>query len=227
MSGYSVFIRTEPLSDKIVDPKTAILVVFVDSPLSEKTLASFPALKLIATMSTGYDHIDLNATKKRGIPVCNVPTYGENTVAEHALALMLALSRKLFPSIERTKKGTYDYHGLQGFDLAGKTIGIVGTGHIGMHLIRMLQGFDADIIAYDLFPKKGAEKKYGFTYTTFTRLIRTADILSLHTPLLPSTHHMIDKVESIQHGSNNQEFLIHFCIRSTNLRSFQQNYFLL
>lgn len=189
----TVRISADPLTDTHIDPKTNILVVFVDSPISKKTIDSLPALSLIATMSTGYDHIDLDAARERQIPVCNVPTYGENTVAEHALALMLALSRKLFPSIERTKSGIYDYHDLQGVDLAGKTIGILGTGHIGMHLIRMLQGFDATVVAHDPYPKKEYQKKYGFAYATFDRVIRTADILSLHVPLLPSTQHILNK----------------------------------
>ena len=189
----TVRIYAEPLSEKNKDPQTNILVVFVDSPISKKIIHSLPTLAYISTMSTGYDHIDLDTAREKNISVSNVPTYGENTVAEHALALILALSRKLFPSIERVKSGIYDYHNLQGFDLAGKTIGVLGTGHIGMHLIRMLQGFDATVIAHDPYPKKEYQKTYGFTYATFDRVVRTADILSLHVPLLPSTYHMIHR----------------------------------
>ena len=193
LRGYSIRMKEVPMTTDTLDPKTEILGVFVDSPITATMIQKLPKLKLIVAMSTGYDHIALAAAKKRKIPVCNVPTYGENTVAEHALALILALSRKLFVSAKRVKEGDFDYHGLRGFDIKGKTIGVIGTGHIGMHLIRLLQGFESTVVAYDLFPKKELEAQYGFHYATFDRVIKTADIISLHAPLLESTHHMIDK----------------------------------
>lgn len=193
LRGFSVSMKDEPLNEDNLDKKTEVLGVFVDSPITSNTISHLPKLKLIVTMSTGYDHVALTIAKRKKIPVCNVPSYGENTVAEHALALMLALSRKLFPSVKRVKEGIYDYHGLRGFDIKGKTIGIIGAGHIGMHLVRMLQGFDATVIAYDPHPEKKLEKKYGFEYATFDRLIKTSDIISLHVPLLPATKHLINK----------------------------------
>ncbi|HLD31680.1 MAG TPA: NAD(P)-dependent oxidoreductase [Patescibacteria group bacterium] len=177
-----------------LNAETEILGVFVDSQVTAKIITALPKLKLIVTLSTGYDHIDLAAAKKRKIPVCNVPTYGENTVAQHALSLILALSRKLFPAVKRVKESVYDYHGLKGFDLKGRTIGIIGTGHIGIHLIEMLQGLSVTVLAFDVFPNKSLEKK-GFKYVTLNEIYKKSDIISLHVPLLPSTHHLIDKKE--------------------------------
>ena len=108
-----------------------IISVFIYSKINAKTLDKLPKLKFIATRSTGYDHIDITECKKRGIVVSNVPSYGENTVAEHTFALILALSRKIVECVERTKKGSFELSGLRGFDLRGKTLGIVGCGNIG------------------------------------------------------------------------------------------------
>jgi len=203
LRGFSVQMKDTPLCNDTIEPKTNILGIFVDSPVTHTVIKKLPALKLIVTMSTGYDHIAVTTAKRKNIPVCNVPNYGGHTVAEHTLALMLALSRKLFPSIKRVKEGVYDYHGLRGYDIQGKTIGIIGTGRIGMQLVRMLQGFDATVIAYDPCPDTPAQTLYNFQYATFERLIRTADILSLHVPLLPETTHLINKtvLKKMKHGA--------------------------
>lgn len=193
LKDFEVNISQKPLDPEKIDPKTNILGVFVDSKVDKKIIDKLKQLKLIVTLSTGYDHISLSAAKKRKIPVCNVPTYGENTVAQHTLSLILALSRKLFQSVKRVKEGIYDYHGLRGFDLKNKTIGVIGTGHIGLHLMDMLKGFEANVIAFDVFPKKELQEKYNFKYTSLNKLISTSDIISLHVPLLPNTEHIINK----------------------------------
>lgn len=202
LASYDCAISETTLEHTEIDHDTTILGVFVDSKVTKDTLKSMPHLMHIATFSTGYDHIDLAATKKKKITVSNVPSYGENTVAEHALALILALSRKLYPSIKRVKEGVYDYHNLQGFDLKGKTVGIVGTGHIGIHAIKMLKGFETNTLAYDAYPNYKLEKEYGFSYSSLTDLYKKSDILSIHVPLLPSTVHMIDMkaVKSMKPG---------------------------
>lgn len=183
----------EVLSPEKLNSKTEILGVFVDSIINKKVFSRLPNLKLIVTLSTGYDHIDLKEAKRRSIPVCNVPSYGDYTVAQHALMLILALSKKLFQSAKRVKEGDYDFHGLRGFDLQGKTIGIVGTGRIGFRLIQMLVGWDMNVIAYDPHPKKELTEQYNFTYVPFNKLLSSSDIISIHVPLLPTTHHLIDK----------------------------------
>lgn len=195
MRGFDLNMTDQPLDLEKLDPKTEILGVFVDSQVDAKVFTKLKKLKLIVTMSTGYDHIHLPSAKKRKIPVCNVPYYGENTVAQHAIALILSLSRKLFHSVKRVKEGVYDYHGLRGFDLKNKTIGIIGTGHIGMHLIDMLEGFEANVVAFDAYPNKQLEKQYNFKYVSKTKLLKESDIISLHVPLFPTTYHMIGKKE--------------------------------
>ena len=203
MKGYNIDINTEPLTNKNLKKDTEILAAFVHSKIGKDTLTKMPKLKMIATMSTGFDHIDLTATKTNKIPVCNVPTYGENTVAEQAFALLLGLSRKIFPSVKRVKEGVYDFHGLRGTDLKGKTIGIIGTGNIGKHMIRMAQGFEMNIIAFDAFPNSTLAKKMKFTYTTLNKLLSQSDFISLHVPLFPSTHHIINKknIKKIKKGA--------------------------
>jgi D-lactate dehydrogenase len=165
----------------------------VESPVSKKVLDKMPNLKLVATLSTGFDHIDLKECKRRKIAVENVPSYGENTVAEQSMALLLGLTRKLFRSVKRVKEGRYDFHGLRGVDLSGKTVGVVGTGHIGSCFIRMLYGFNVKILAYDKFKNSSLVKKYKVKYVPLNTLLKNSDFVSLHTPLFPSTYHLINK----------------------------------
>lgn len=192
LSGYTVALHSEPLSEHNRETNASVLVLFIDSTVKKNDLAFFPELKCITTMSTGYDHVDLAAARKKGILVCNVPTYGSNTVAEHTFALILGLTRKLFDSVKRVKEGNYDFHGLRGTDLMGKTLGIVGTGNIGAHVAKMSQGFEMQVVAYDLKPNKALAKKLGFTYVTLPQLLKQSDIVTLHAPLLKSTHHLIN-----------------------------------
>ncbi len=168
------------------------LVTFIHSRITPAALARLPKLKLIATRSTGYDHIDLQACEQRGITVSNVPTYGENTVAEHTIALLLALARKLVPSIERTRRGDFRLDGLRGFDLKGKTIGVIGTGHIGLNVIRYCLSFGMTVIAFDPKPDQNLAQTMGFDYLTLDQLFRRADVISPHVPLLPATTHLLN-----------------------------------
>ncbi|MBU0661211.1 hydroxyacid dehydrogenase [Patescibacteria group bacterium] len=198
LRGQKVQIIDDVVCLDNLDPKTEVLGVFVDSYVTKKVIESLPKLKQIVTFSTGYSHIDLKTAKKRKIPVCNVPSYGEHTVAEFAMGLILSLTRQIFPSVKRIKEGSYDYHGLRGNDIMGsdlhqKTVGIIGTGNIGKHIIRMLKGFDIEIIAHDLFPKKTLAKELGFSYVTLPQLLKKSDVISLHVPLFDSTYHMINK----------------------------------
>jgi D-lactate dehydrogenase len=186
--------------DGILDSSTVskakdaeILGVFIYSKIDSSILESLPKLRMIATFSTGYDHIDISECQRRDIVICNVPTYGENTVAEHAFALMLALSRKVFESIERTKKGNFDYDGLRGFDLKGKTLGLVGTGHISSHVSRIAYGFGMNLLGYDLNENPDLVKDYGLKYVDLNTLLKTSDVVSLHLPLNDHTKHMINK----------------------------------
>jgi D-lactate dehydrogenase len=176
------------------DPGFDIAGVFMDSQVDATTIAALPNLKLIATLSTGFDHIDLKAAAERGITVSSVPAYGENTVAEFAFALILALSRKICEARHRVREeGKFTTDGLQGFDLAGKTIGVVGTGHIGKHAVRMAKGFGMDVIAYDVYHDDAFAAEMKFPYVSLEELLAKSDIITIHCPYLPSTHHLINK----------------------------------
>lgn len=179
--------------EKIQDAE--ILSVFIYSDLDAALLGKLPRLRMIATRSTGYDHIDVSFCREKGIMVCNVPTYGANTVAEHAFALILSLSRKIYPARERTIRGDFSFQGLQGFDLMGKTLGVIGTGRIGRHVIRIAKGFQMQVLAYDPRPDPSLAELLGFQYTDLNELLSRADVITLHCPLTPETRHVIGKSE--------------------------------
>jgi D-lactate dehydrogenase len=170
------------------------LAVFVDSVVSKEELEKLPHLKLIATKSTGFDHIDLELAKKGNITVCNVPAYGEHTVAEFAFALLLTLTRNILEANDKVvKDGSFSPEGLLGSDLFGKTIGIVGTGKIGRNVIRIAKCFGMNVLAYDLYPDEEFAKEIGFKYVNMDELCGVSDIVSLHLPEDKTTHHIIDK----------------------------------
>ena len=170
-----------------------VLSPFIYSPITREVLDHTPKVKLITTRSTGFDHIDLKACTERGITVCNVPTYGENTVAEHAFGLLLAVSRNIHRAYVRSLNRNYDIHGLKGIDLEDKTLGIIGGGRIGLHMARIAQGFRMRILVFDNRRDLFLEKLIGFKYTTLDELLSQSDIVSLHVPLLPATRHMINR----------------------------------
>ena len=187
----------------LADPTADALCLFVDSQVGEVEMSRFPALKLIATRSTGFDHIDLAAAAARSITVVNVPFYGENTVAEFAFALLLALSRRVGEAEASVKAGGFSPNGLRGFDLNGKTIGVVGCGHIGMHLIRMANGFGMKVLGFDAFPNPELARDNNFTYASLPDILAQSDILSIHVPYNAHTHHLINKenISSIKKGT--------------------------
>lgn len=185
-----------PLSKENIEKanNAACIGVFVHSDCSAAVLKKLPKLKYIVTLSTGYDHIDIEYCKSKGIIAMNVPKYGENTVAEFTFALILALTRKLYPAIKRVKdENDFICKGLMGRDLKGKTMGILGTGNIGEHVIRIAHGFEMKILACCHNPKKELTKKYGVQYVSFKKLLSHADIISLHIPYTLQNHHIINK----------------------------------
>jgi D-lactate dehydrogenase len=179
-----------------VDPNNLagieILIPFIHERIGHVEIEKMPKLKLIATRSTGYDHIDL-AAAQRGIAVSNVPGYGETAVAEQTFALMLTLSRKMHLAYTRTQQGDYSIEGLRGFDLYGKTLGVVGAGAIGLHVIRIAKGFGMNVVAYDVNQNRLLAEVLGFRYVKLDELFAIADIITLHAPALPSTRHMINR----------------------------------
>jgi len=168
-----------------------VVSTFIYSRLDRSVLERLPNLKLIATRSTGFDHIDLDHCAQNGVAVCNVPAYGDNTVAEHVFGLLLTLSHKLDQAIDRTRKGDFSPRGLQGFDLEGKTFGVIGTGNIGRHVIRIARGFGMEVLAHDIKPDEEAARELGFDYVGFDELLRRSDVISLHVPSTPQTRHLL------------------------------------
>jgi D-lactate dehydrogenase len=177
---------------ELTDPDADVLCTFIESRIGSAEMERFPALKFIATRSTGFDHIDTAEAVRRGITVANVPFYGENTVAEFAFALILALSRRIIDADERVRAGTFSPAGLRGFDLAGKTIGVIGTGHIGAHMIRMAQGFGMKVIGFDAFPNAELSHVLNFSYAPLADVLAQSDIITLHVPYNEHTHHLIN-----------------------------------
>lgn len=172
---------------------TEVLSIFVYSKIDKKILSALPHLKAVLTRSTGFDHIDLSECKKRNIKVFNVPHYGDNTVAEHAFALILALSRKIIPSDERIKKGNFSCVGLTGFDLKGKTLGIIGLGKIGKKVAIIARAFEMNILAYDVYKDKHFAQEHAVTYTSLDELLKQSDIVTIHCNLTQENHHLINK----------------------------------
>jgi D-isomer specific 2-hydroxyacid dehydrogenase-like protein len=152
------------------DPGLVILIPFVNTPVTAAVMDWLPGLRLIATKSTGTDHIDLDQAARRGITVRNVADYGSVAVAEHTFALLLTLTR-MRP------------HPAPGTDLSGKTIGVIGTGAIGRHVMQIAHGFGMNVLAYDL------EQRPGIRYAPLDQLLASSDVITLHIPAVPGTHH--------------------------------------
>lgn len=177
----------------LTDPAATVLCTFIESPIGAAEMSRFPSLKLIATRSTGFDHIDLAAAEERGILVANVPSYGENTVAEFTFALILSLSRRIPEARTSVLSGAFSPTGLRGFDLAGKTLGVIGCGHIGAHVIRMANGFGMKVLGFETHQDAERARTLGFTYASLPELLAASDIVTIHVPYNAHTHHLISK----------------------------------
>ena len=181
-----------------------IISVFINSRVDKQTIEAMPKLEFIATRSTGFDHIDIEYCKSKHIKVANVPAYGSATVAEFTFALVLSLSRKIAQASRRLgEPGPFSIAGLQGFDLAGKIIGVVGVGKIGKHVIKIARGFGMKILACDSYPDDSFAKENDFKYVTLDNLVSESDILTLHAPYTKDNHHLINKerVASMKKGA--------------------------
>jgi D-lactate dehydrogenase len=152
-----------------------------------------PHLKLIVTRTTGHDHIDLAAAQARGVAVCNVPDYGAHMIAEHAFGLMLAVARNICRGQERYRRlQRFDDTGLGGVELYGKTLGVIGTGRIGRHSLRIGRGFGMQMVAFDVVPDSALAAEWGFPYLPMDGLMAASDFITIHVPLLESTRHLIN-----------------------------------
>ena len=167
--------------------------VFVNDTVDAEVLGILASqgTRLVATRSTGYNHVDAHAARELGIAVVRVTDYSPNSVAEFAVGLLLAVNRKIARASVRTREGNFDLDGLMGFDLHGKTVGVIGTGKIGTIFARIMAGFGCTLVGYDRYPTPAFEA-LGGRYIDVDELLACSDVVSLHCPLLEETHHIVN-----------------------------------
>ncbi|HEX7117957.1 MAG TPA: hydroxyacid dehydrogenase [Longimicrobiales bacterium] len=195
LEAHELTFLADPLTSdslgRAADPE--ILSVFIHSRVDAEALDRMPSLRLIATRSTGFDHIDVRACEERGITVSNVPRYGDNTVAEHTFGLILNLARRIHQAYNRTRACDFSLEGLEGTDLRGKTLGVIGAGRIGLHVIRIARAFGMTVQVHDVRPQPLLAEVLGFRYLSLEDVLRDSDVVSLHVPLLPETRHLMNR----------------------------------
>ncbi len=201
-SGTPLFTSANKVQDETNQEvfNAEIISTFIYSVLDRSTLEKFPNLKFIATRSTGYDHIDLGYCKEKGIVVANVPSYGAHSVAEQTFALILSISRKIVESVNRSRKGDFSFEGLRGFDLNGKTLGVIGAGQIGQHVVDIALCFGMNVLVHT---KHQGENKEHLSYVSLDELLSQSDIVTLHAPYTTETHHIINRenIKKFKKGS--------------------------
>lgn len=172
-----------------------VICIFINSEINKIVLDALPNLKFIATRSSGFNHIDCEYAKARGVTVSNVPAYGSHTVAEFTFGLILSLSRNIIKANDYIKESSDFNHflSMEGFDLRNKTLGVIGTGKIGKNVIKIAQGFGMKVIAYDLFPDPVFAEENNFIYKNLPELFAQSDFLTLHAPYNKENHHLINR----------------------------------
>lgn len=195
LTGHETVFFSEPLTMQNADTAAEYdaISVFIYSKIDRATIVKLKNVRCISTRSTGFDHIDLAACTEQDIAVFNVPYYGENTVAEHTFALILALSRNVHKSYARGLKGNFSLDGLLGFDLKDKTLGVIGTGHIGLHVIRIAKGFGMHVFAHDIHHDIFLSEVLHFKYAPIDEVLSRSDIVTFHVPYNEHTRHMINR----------------------------------
>jgi len=170
------------------------ICAFVNDQLDAVVLRALASqgTRLVVLRCSGFNNVDLRAAQQLGLGVTRVPAYSPHAVAEHSVGLMLALNRRLYKAYNRVREGNFALEGLLGFDLCGKTVGVVGTGKIGAIVARIMRGFDCQVLAYDIQPHADVVAAGG-RYVAIDELLAQADIVSLHCPLTPATYHLIDQ----------------------------------
>lgn len=191
---YPPLRTAEAISQAAADADADILLMRDQfGQITAEVLARCPRLKLIVTRSAGADHIDLEACRARGVAVCNVPDYGAHMIAEHAFGLMLAVARNTCQGNRRyQQERRWDDTGLGGVELFGKTLGVIGTGRIGRHSLRIGKGFGMDLAAFDVAENAALAGELGFAYRPLADLLAQADFITIHVPLLPATRRLIN-----------------------------------
>ncbi len=168
--------------------------VFIHDDLSAPVLGELHrfGVRLVDLRSAGYNNVDLDAARRLGMPVVRVPEYSPYAVAEHAVALLLALNRRVHRAYLRQQEQIFSLEGLVGYDVHGKTVGIVGLGRIGRAFAQIMRGFGCRLLGYDIAVHPDLAQELGLRQVSFEELLETSDIVSLHAPLTPATHHLID-----------------------------------
>ena len=204
-SGYNPVFSPEKLTKENAAnfADSNIVSTFIYSTVDKEVLESLPNLKMISTRSMGYDHIDTAFCKEKGITVSYVPSYGSYTVAEHAFALILAISRKIIPSVEQAKKGDFSSANLQGFDLHGKTLGVIGAGHIGTNVVKLGRAFGMKVLIFSRHKDEELAKDPDIQFVDLDTVLSSSDIVTLHVPHTPETEHMINmsNIEKFKKGA--------------------------
>lgn len=172
------------------------------SKVNQETLSIFPNLKIIVTRSVGTDHIDFEYCKRKKIQVFSIPDYGPFNIAEHALSLILTAAKNIIKANRETHQGKFSYLDFLGIGLKNKTLGIIGTGKIGLELIKLVQNFGFKILAFDKYKNNKLAEKLNFKYVSLNNLCQNSDIISIHIPLLPETKYLINE-DNIKLMKNN------------------------
>ncbi len=193
--GHELVFFKERLTDQTVDRAAGFdaVCIFVNDTADAPVLTRLKELgvRLLALRCAGFNHVDLEAAETLGLSVVRVPAYSPHAVAEHTLGLILALNRRIHRAHQRIREGNFSLDGLMGFDLHGTPVGIIGTGKIGTEVARILHGFGCELYAYDVEPNDQC-RQLGVQYVSLDDIYKTCLIITLHCPLMPQTHHMID-----------------------------------
>ena len=198
--GFDIHYYKERLSMNTISLTQGVdaVCIFVNAECDARVIERMAqnGVKLIALRCAGFNNVDIQAARQHGIKVVRVPAYSPHAVAEYAVTLMMALNRKVYRSVYRTREGNFKLNGLLGFDMYGKTAGLIGMGRIAKELIKILRGFGMNVLAYDLYPDEAFAKEYQVKIVTLDELYEQSDIISLHCPLTDDTKFIINN-ESI------------------------------
>ncbi len=197
ISNHQLFFEPELLSIQTIEKTKGadVVSIFTNDDLNAETLEGLyqNGVRYIAIRAAGYNNVDIAKAKQLGIAVANVPEYSPYAVAEHTVALILALNRKLLETNKRVLKNNFTLDGLEGFDINGKTVGVIGLGKIGGVVAKIMSGFGCKLLAYDVLKNPVYTEKYGVTYTSLESLLENSDIITLHAPLNKETQYLLDK----------------------------------
>jgi len=210
LPAYGIGIFEKEVQDDLdLAAKYDVISTFIYSNLDKEVLKKLPKLKMVAARSTGTDHVDVDECMKRSIVVKNVPEYGSRTVAEYAVALMMAITKKIIPAHQSVENGEFSPEGLTGIDLFGKTLGVVGVGKIGQNVVKLGRALGMRVIGVEKKRDEKMAKRLGFRYTSLEECLKEADVVSLHVPSIPATYHLINKqnIKLMKKGS----YLINTC----------------